>query len=67
MSNSLTFLLFTLLILLLLGHAYHTLVSTGMNPSNIIMMFADDVANSPENPFPGQLFNKPTTAGTPGI
>jgi legumain len=29
-------------------------------------MSYDDVANSPSNPFPGQLFNKPTAAGTPG-
>lgn len=27
----------------------------------------DDIANDPENPFPGQVFNKPTPAGTPGV
>jgi len=26
----------------------------------------DDIANSPYNPFPGQIFNKPSPAGTPG-
>ena len=27
----------------------------------------DDVANAEENPYPGQLFNKPTDSGTPGV
>jgi legumain len=30
-------------------------------------MMQDDVANSPSNPYPGQLFNQPTAAGTPGF
>ena len=30
-----------------------------MPADNIILMMQDDVANSSENPFPGQLFNKP--------
>ena len=30
-------------------------------------MSFDNVANSPQNPFKGQLFNKPTPAGTPGV
>lgn len=34
-----------------------------MPPSNIILMMADDVANSGSNPFPGQLFNKPSSQG----
>lgn len=29
-------------------------------------MAYDDIANSPYNPFPGKIFNKPTPAGTPG-
>ena len=41
-------------------HAYHTLISKGFNSSNIIVFSYDDVANDPENPYPGQLFNKPT-------
>lgn len=31
----------------------------GIPESNIITMIYDDVANDPENPFPGKLFNKP--------
>ena len=30
------------------------------------MMAYDDIANNSRNPFPGQLFNKPTAAGEPG-
>jgi legumain len=48
-------------------HAYHVAVKSGTNPENIIMMFYDDIANDPSNPFPGQVFNKPTDAGTPGV
>jgi legumain len=28
-------------------------------------MIYDDIANDPQNPFPGKLFNKPTAQGTP--
>jgi legumain len=38
----------------------------GIPESNIIMMMQDDVANAAENPFPGQLFNKPTAKGVAG-
>jgi legumain len=31
----------------------------GIPESNIITMAYDDVANDPENPFPGKIFNKP--------
>jgi legumain len=31
----------------------------GIPEENIITMSYDDVANDPENPFPGKLFNKP--------
>ena len=41
--------------------------TNGIPESNIILMMQDDVANAAENPFPGQLFNKPTVAGTPGV
>lgn len=47
-------------------HAYQIAVKAGIKPEQIITLAADDVANSPENPYPGQLFNKPTPAGTPG-
>eukprot|EP00929_Paragymnodinium_shiwhaense_P005811 TRINITY_DN1081_c0_g4_i1.p2 TRINITY_DN1081_c0_g4~~TRINITY_DN1081_c0_g4_i1.p2 ORF type:complete len:463 (+),score=162.86 TRINITY_DN1081_c0_g4_i1:90-1478(+) len=40
-------------------HAYHTLINAGVPAEQIILMMQDDVANSEENPFPGQLFNKP--------
>lgn len=40
-------------------HAYQTLVSSGMDAANIIVMMMDDIANNSQNPFPGQLFNKP--------
>lgn len=47
-------------------HAYQVMKSKGIPEKNIIMMAYDDVANNKENPFPGQLFNKPSAAGTPG-
>ena len=31
-----------------------------MKPENIITLMYDDVANNSNNPFKGQLFNKPT-------
>ena len=48
-------------------HAYQIMKSNGIPEDQIIHLSYDDVANSPENPFPGQLFNKPTDAGTPGV
>jgi len=48
-------------------HAYHILKKGGVPESNIILMMQDDVANASENPYPGQLFNKPTDDGTPGV
>lgn len=42
-------------------HAYHVLIDDGnFDAENIILMSYDDVAGDSENPFPGQLFNKPT-------
>ena len=40
-------------------HAYQIMLQSGVPADNIILMMQDDVANSSENPFPGQLFNKP--------
>ena len=40
-------------------HAYHLMLKSGVPADNIILMMQDDVASSSENPFPGQLFNKP--------
>lgn len=40
-------------------HAYHVLINRGFLPSNIILFSYNDAASSPQNPFPGKLFNKP--------
>jgi legumain len=48
-------------------HAYQIVKSKGIPESNIIVMAYDDIANSGSNPFPGQIFNKPTAAGTAGV
>jgi glycosylphosphatidylinositol transamidase (GPIT) subunit GPI8 len=49
-----------------LCHAYHLLAGNGVPESNIITMLYDDVANSTDNPFPFQLFNRPS-GGDPGV
>lgn len=48
-------------------HAYQVVKKGGVPEENIILMMEDDIANDPENPFPGKMFNKPTAAGTPGV
>jgi legumain len=48
-------------------HAYQVVKKGGVPASNIIVMMEDDVASSPENPFPGKMFNKPTAAGEAGV
>jgi len=48
-------------------HAYQIVHKFGIPDSNVIVMQYDDIAKDPENPFPGQIFNKPTPAGTPGV
>ena len=40
-------------------HAYQVLIQHGFYPENIITLAYDDIANNSENPFPGQIFNKP--------
>jgi legumain len=46
-------------------HAYQVVHANGIPDSRIIMLYYDDIANDGENPFPGQIFNKPTDgAGT---
>jgi len=40
-------------------HAYQTLKKSGFPEANIITMAYDDIANDPENPIPGKLYNKP--------
>ena len=41
-------------------HGYHTLVKNGIKPANIITFFYDDIVNSTENPWPGQVYNHPS-------
>eukprot|EP00438_Fugacium_kawagutii_P010533 Skav214530 [mRNA] locus=scaffold410:264535:292705:- [translate_table: standard] len=40
-------------------HAYQLMLKSGVPAENIILMMQDDVANDKENPFLGQLYNKP--------
>ncbi|KAF6261372.1 vacuolar processing enzyme 1b, partial [Scenedesmus sp. NREL 46B-D3] len=40
-------------------HAYQVLVAGGYRPDHIVVMAYDDIANNPENPMPGKVFNKP--------
>jgi len=42
-------------------HAYKLLTNYGVEADNIITFAYDDIANDPDNPFPGQVFNKPST------
>eukprot|EP01016_Furgasonia_blochmanni_P022945 TRINITY_DN2489_c0_g4_i2.p1 TRINITY_DN2489_c0_g4~~TRINITY_DN2489_c0_g4_i2.p1 ORF type:complete len:543 (+),score=183.22 TRINITY_DN2489_c0_g4_i2:83-1711(+) len=48
-------------------HAYQILIKNGFNPDNVIVFSYNDVATSSENPFPNQLYNKPTPKGVPGV
>ena len=48
-------------------HAYQIMKANGIPEDHIIHVAYDDIANSPSNPFPGKIFNKPTAAGTPGV
>ncbi|KAL3308335.1 hypothetical protein Ciccas_013135 [Cichlidogyrus casuarinus] len=40
-----------------IAHAYQILIQHGFHTDKIITMMYDDVANDPQNPFPGQLYN----------
>lgn len=40
-------------------HAFHDMVAHGIPESNIIVMMYDDIANNPENPYPGIIINQP--------
>jgi len=40
-------------------HAYQLMLKSGVPAENIILMMQDDVADASENPFKGQLYNKP--------
>lgn len=41
-------------------HAYHVVRRHGIPAENVVLMMYDDVAWHERNPYPGQLFNKPT-------
>lgn len=47
-------------------HAYQVAREHGIPDERIIMMHYDDIANNPDNPFPGQVFNAPTDVNIPG-
>jgi len=47
-------------------HAYQVLVGRGVPKSHIVTLLYDDLPTIYGNPFPGQLFNKPTLNGTAG-
>lgn len=40
-------------------HAYRVLTEGGFSPSHVVLMAADDIAHSRENPSPGKVFNHP--------
>lgn len=40
-------------------HAYQILKKGGLKDENIVVFMYDDIANSPENPRPGVIINKP--------
>jgi legumain len=48
-------------------HAYQIVSAGGIPANRIIMLYFDDIANDPQNPAKGKLFNKPTAKGVPGV
>ena len=48
-------------------HAVKIMLENGIARENIIHLAYDDIAENIRNPFKGQLFNKPTDEGTPGV
>jgi len=48
-------------------HAYQIVHKYGIPDSRVIMMYYDDIAKNPQNPYKGKIFNMPTTKGTPGV
>jgi len=48
-------------------HAYKIVNKFGIPDDQVIVMQYDDIANDPQNPYKGQIFNKPTAVGTPGV
>ena len=48
-------------------HAVKIMLNNGIPRDQIIHLAYNDVANHRTNPYKGQLFNKPTAAGTAGV
>uniref|UniRef100_A0AC34Q0F0 Legumain n=1 Tax=Panagrolaimus sp. JU765 TaxID=591449 RepID=A0AC34Q0F0_9BILA len=41
------------------SHSYHLLLKHGVLPEKIIVLMYDDIANNPQNPYMGKIFNFP--------
>lgn len=41
------------------ANAFQLLKAKGVSEENMIVMMYDDIANDPDNPYPGKLFNRP--------
>lgn len=50
-----------------IAHAYKVVKDFGIPDERIITMIYDDLAQDRENPFKGQIFNKPTAVGEAGV
>jgi legumain len=49
-------------------HAYQILHANGYPDDRIIVMMYDDIANNPDNPFPGNIINRPNGTNVyPGV
>jgi legumain len=48
-------------------HSYHVLINRGFHPNRIILFTHDDVANHPDNPRPGRLYNRPDRDHHPAV
>lgn len=43
------------------AHAYKSLTEGGVKAENIVTLMVDDIANNTLNPYPGQIFNRPSS------
>ncbi|GFN97718.1 legumain [Plakobranchus ocellatus] len=49
-------------------HAYHIISKNGIPDERIIVMMYDDIAHSPDNPYPGNIINEPNGTNVyPGV
>jgi len=44
------------------SHSYHLLLQHGVLPEKIIVLMYDDIANNPQNPYMGKIYNQPNGA-----